>query len=100
MILSNPPYIAEGDRQSLAIEVASFDPERALFAGNDGLDAYRLLLPIICKRLNEGGVSFVEIGQNQENVVIDLAKKAGLEIERLYKDLGGIIRCLKFRKNK
>ena len=100
VILSNPPYIAEGDRQSLAIEVASFDPERALFAGDDGLDAYRLLMPILCNRLNDGGVGFIEIGQNQEDDVIDLANKAGLEIERLYKDLGGIIRCLKFRKNK
>ena len=100
VILSNPPYIGEGDRQSLAIEVASFDPERALFAGDDGLDAYRLLMPILCNRLNDGGVGFIEIGQNQEDDVIDLANKAGLEIERLYKDLGGIIRCLKFRKNK
>ena len=100
VILSNPPYIAEGDRQSLAIEVASFDPECALFAGDDGLDAYRLLMPIICHRLHEGGVAFIEIGQNQQDDVIDLAKRADLEIERLYKDLSGIIRCLKFRKNK
>ena len=100
VILSNPPYIAESDRQSLAIEVASFDPKRALFAGDDGLDAYRILMPIIYDRLQNGGVSFVEIGQNQEDDVIDLARIAGLELDRLYQDLSGIHRCLKFHKNK
>lgn len=100
VILSNPPYIAEGDRPHLAGEVADYDPDLALFAGKEGLDAYHNLMPIIANRLKKDGVAFIEIGQNQEFDVSQIAKAAGLSLEAQYKDLGAIDRCLKFRKNK
>ena len=100
VILSNPPYIAEGDRPHLAVEVADYDPDLALFAGKEGLDAYHILMPIIANRLKKDGVAFIEIGQNQEFDVSQIAKAAGLSLEAQYKDLGAIDRCLKFRKNK
>lgn len=100
VILSNPPYIAEADKQSLSIEVTAYDPHLALFAGKNGLDAYQRLMPLIAKRLASNGVAFVEIGRDQETDVTDIAEQAGLVLETQYQDLSRIIRCLKFRNNK
>ncbi|MGC6529795.1 MAG: peptide chain release factor N(5)-glutamine methyltransferase [Candidatus Puniceispirillaceae bacterium] len=96
VIFSNPPYIKVTDLDALSIEVAQHDPHRALFAGADGLDAYRQLLPLIPALLAEGGALFLEIGRGQEDDVIGLGKAAGLRCDGQYKDLGQIIRCLKF----
>ncbi len=45
LIVSNPPYVAETDRDSLAVEVRDYEPAQALFAGADGLEIYRRLIP-------------------------------------------------------
>lgn len=100
VILSNPPYIAEADKDSLAIEVAGFDPHLALFGGPDGLDCYQILMPIIAKRLAHNGAAFVEIGQNQQDDVQQIAEAAGLVLAAGYEDLSAIQRCLEFRKAK
>lgn len=100
VILSNPPYIAEADKQSLAIEVAGFDPHLALFGGADGLACYHILMPIIAKRLAHDGAAFIEIGQNQQDDVQQIAEAAGLVLEARFQDLSAIQRCLKFRKEK
>ena len=55
VIISNPPYIAEADRGALAPDVVNYDPETALFAGEDGLADYRKLMPIIARRLSPKG---------------------------------------------
>lgn len=100
VILSNPPYVKETDKDSLAIEVAGFDPHLALFGGLDGLDCYHILMPIIAKRLVSGGAAFIEIGQDQQDDVAQIAAAAGLTLEGRYQDLSAIQRCLKFRKQK
>ena len=98
MILSNPPYIAQGDEMSLAKEVRLYDPHLALFAGDKGLDAYQQIMGMIARRLTKTGICFLEIGQGQEEAVEHLGCEAGLIPEQRYKDLAGIIRVLKFRK--
>jgi len=45
IVVSNPPYVASGDRTTLAVEVREYEPALALFAGDDGLDVYRRLIP-------------------------------------------------------
>ena len=45
VIVSNPPYVPERDRASLSIDVRDFEPAGALFAGPDGLDVIRALVP-------------------------------------------------------
>ncbi len=52
ILVSNPPYIAESDRSTLADTVKDFDPELALFAGSDGMSAYKIIadLPQVMKR--------------------------------------------------
>ena len=96
IILSNPPYIALGDKPHLAPEVRLYDPHLALFAGESGLTAYEALMTIFARRLVSGGLCLVEIGQGQENEVTQLATQAGLQSCGHLPDLAGIIRVLKF----
>lgn len=76
-VLSNPPYISSADMKTLQKEV-TFEPELALFGGEDGLDFYRRLVPMWAVKLKSGGLFAVEIGEEQGQAVSDIFKKAGL----------------------
>lgn len=76
-VLSNPPYISSADMKTLQKEV-TFEPELALFGGEDGLDFYRRLVPMWAVKLRSGGLFAVEIGEEQGQAVSDIFKKAGL----------------------
>lgn len=91
LILCNPPYIADGE--ALPPEVGAHEPARALFAGADGLDAYRVLAPQLPRLLAPGGVACVEIGWTQAAAVRALFEAAGLRTG-LRQDLGGRDRCV------
>ncbi len=97
VILSNPPYICEGDT-SLSAEVRLYDPNLALFAGKDGLSAYRAFLPQIGAILAKAGQVFLEIGFGQRKAVAQIAEEAGLVLVHIAKDLAGIERCLVLAK--
>jgi release factor glutamine methyltransferase len=75
--------------------VADHEPHSALFAGPDGLDDYRILIPQIPVLLAVGGVAIFEIGCMQAAAVSDLASKAGLSTE-MRRDLTGKPRALRF----
>ena len=94
LVISNPPYIAESERADLAPEVVNFDPERALFAGADGLDAYRKIVPALPFLLRDGGVFVAEFGKGQHDAVREIVKAAGLDFHAFGIDLGGVARCL------
>lgn len=96
LILANPPYVGEGD-SALGAEVRAREPSGALFAGPDGLDAYRVLIPQLPALLADGGVAVVEIGHTQAEAVTALAAAAGLS-GALHRDLGGRPRALAFKK--
>ncbi|MGE0845320.1 MAG: peptide chain release factor N(5)-glutamine methyltransferase [Flavobacteriaceae bacterium] len=89
LVVSNPPYIAENERAGLSREVRDHEPLRALFAGADGLDAYRVILPQAAGLLAPGGAVAVEIGHMQAAAVTALAKAAGLTDCRTLCDLAG-----------
>ena len=93
VILANPPYI-ETDAPGLSRDVADHDPALALFAGSDGLDAYRDLLPQMADALSPVGRLFLEIGSEQARPVTELAEAAGLQLCALVPDLSGNNRCL------
>ena len=76
LILCNPPYIADG--AELGRGVREYEPDEALFAGESGLDAYRVLAPELPRLLGKGGLAAVEIGQGQALSVIDLLARDGL----------------------
>jgi release factor glutamine methyltransferase len=76
LILCNPPYIAEG--AELGPGVREYEPDEALFAGETGLDAYRVVAPELPRLLNKGGLAAVEIGVDQARFVTDLLARDGL----------------------
>ena len=71
LILCNPPYVAED--AELGPGVREYEPDEALFAGKEGLDAYRELAPQLPRLLNTGGLAAVEIGHDQAEAVTGLA---------------------------
>lgn len=76
IIVSNPPYIAEHERNQLADTVKNFDPELALFAGADGLQAYKTILEQIATyELRQIEALFFEIGYAQGKIVQQLIAK-------------------------
>ncbi|MCI2398476.1 peptide chain release factor N(5)-glutamine methyltransferase [Aliiroseovarius subalbicans] len=89
LIVSNPPYIAEGDMAGLAPEVRDWEPTMALTPGGDGLDAYRIISAGAQAHLVPGGRLMVEIGPDQGDAVAALFTAAGFENTRILPDLDG-----------
>jgi release factor glutamine methyltransferase len=98
IIVSNPPYVPESDRPSLAADVRDFEPASALFAGPDGLDVIRQLVPAARKALVPGGWLVMEIGAGQAPAVSAAVTRAGLALERIIPDLQGIPRVVVARE--
>lgn len=95
LVVSNPPYIAEGEMAGLAVDVRLHDPRRALVAGADGLTAYRAIAADLPRLLKPGGVAVLELGAGQEPAVADLVQQAGLNVLGPARaDLAGIPRAL------
>lgn len=62
VIVSNPPYIPDSEKENLQPEVRDYDPALALFGGPDGLTLVRNLLEQSKDRLNPDGIILMEIG--------------------------------------
>lgn len=92
-ILSNPPYIPDGDIAALAPEVRLKEPRTALAGGKDGLDFYRRLTADAPAHLKDGGFLAVEVGIDQAAPVAALAVPAFSHTEIL-KDYAGIERVV------
>ncbi|HEX5259206.1 MAG TPA: peptide chain release factor N(5)-glutamine methyltransferase [Sphingomicrobium sp.] len=86
LILCNPPYIAEG--AELGPGVREYEPDEALFAGREGLDAHRELAPQLPRLLNRGGLAAIEIGLDQAAAVVELLARDGLQAQ-VANDLAG-----------
>ena len=86
LILANPPYVETG--AVLPPDVRNYEPRQALFAGPEGLDDYRLLIPQLPGLLAPGGAALVEVGASQAEAVTQLARLAGLA-SSLHRDLAG-----------
>ena len=93
LILANPPYVE--DHASLSPSVRDFEPATALFAGPEGLDDYRVLIPQLPGLLAPGGLAMVEIGYGQAEAVAAIGAVTGLD-SALYHDLGGRTRVIVF----
>ncbi len=96
LLISNPPYIPESDRLHMQPEVVHYEPASALFAGSDGLEAYRELVTQASVRMGEHGYILLETGFDQAKLVGELAKirfpQARIEFT---KDTQGIDRVVK-----
>ena len=89
LIVTNPPYVAEGDPHLAALR---FEPASALVSGADGLDAIRDIVAAAPSHLAEGGWLLLEHGMGQDGAVRGLLQQAGLEEARTWPDLAGIPR--------
>ncbi len=92
-IVSNPPYVAEGDRETLSADIVRHEPHQALFAGADGLTVIRRLIAETPEYLEPGGRLLFEFSPEQATAIDRL-----IESNRAYeqcvlkKDLSGNVR--------
>jgi release factor glutamine methyltransferase len=92
LVVSNPPYIAETDRDGLQKEVRDHEPALALFAGQDGLAVYSRLIPEAARLLKPGGRVIVELGLGSLKAV--RAMLTGWRNIEVIPDLAGVPRVL------
>lgn len=92
VIVSNPPYVPESDRPTLAVEVREHEPALALFAGPDGFAVYRRLIPQAFAALAPGGFIALEYGYGQSDDLYAMLNAAGFHNVQQIPDLQGIPR--------
>jgi release factor glutamine methyltransferase len=98
-IVANPPYVPSGARRALSPEVRDFEPETALFAGDDGLAIIRRLVSGSTARLERGGYLIFEFGDGQEQAVRELiSANNDLRMVDVKHDLQGIPRVAVTRR--
>lgn len=97
IIVSNPPYLTGEEMKELQIEVA-FEPELALFGGNDGLGFYRRLTVRWKNSLKTGGYLLYEFGMGQHLAVSEILAENDFTDIMLQKDAVGIIRTISGKK--
>jgi release factor glutamine methyltransferase len=95
-VLSNPPYVADEDRDMLAPDIMHHEPQIALYAGADGLSLIRRLAP----QAAASGASLLalEVGFGQAGVVAEIVREAGFEQTLALADLAGIERVVVGRR--
>lgn len=90
VVVSNPPYVAAGERDGLAPEIREWEPERALFAGPSGLDVLRPLVEGAPAHLHPGGLLALEVGAGQAEDVAERVRSTGAFDEpAIHEDLAG-----------
>lgn len=94
LVLCNPPYVE--DHTELDASVRDFEPSGALFAGPEGLEAYRVLIPQLPALLTPDGIAVLEIGYRQAASVTAIGEAAAFAVE-LRQDLAGRDRALILR---
>jgi release factor glutamine methyltransferase len=94
LVVTNPPYVPAADRDALQPEIRDFEPATALFAGSDGLDVIRELVPKAAVALAPGGRLIMEIGFGQGGMVPNLVASSGLRWHDTRPDLAGIPRVV------
>jgi release factor glutamine methyltransferase len=99
VIVSNPPYVAESDRDSLAPEVREWEPAAALFAGDDGMAVLDALIRGAPQRLAGGGLLALEVGAGQADAVCARAAACGFQRVRVVHDLAGHARVVLAERN-
>jgi len=95
-VLSNPPYVADGDRGSLAPDITRHEPALALYAGADGLGLIRRLAPAAAA--TGAGVLALEVGFGQADAVTAIVREAGFTRTEVVADLADIDRVVVGRR--
>jgi len=96
VIVSNPPYVTQNEKDTMHARVKEFEPHLALFVpDNDALLFYRKLSDFSLKHLKPGGSLFVEINESLGDAVVNLFRSAGFAHLELKKDMQGKDRMLR-----
>jgi len=98
LVVSNPPYVDQAERESLAPEVRDHEPELALFPPGDALSVYRRLVPAAADVLKPGGALVVEIAPALDRAVAGLLDAAGFEGIEVRPDLAARPRAVLGRR--
>lgn len=98
VIVSNPPYIPLPEAGALHPEVREYEPHLALFAGEDGHDVYRRLIPEAYAHLRPGGLLLLETS-GRVDLIKRLLLDGGFENAVTRPDLQGIARVVAARRN-
>ena len=86
VVVTNPPYIPDADKPE-DVEVLGYDPETALFGGEDGLRDIRTFIATAARLLRPGGVLVLEHGDHQGAAVRAIATEAGFRGAVTHTDL-------------
>jgi release factor glutamine methyltransferase len=98
IIASNPPYVPAVDLTSLSVEVREHEPHTALFAGDDGLDIYKRLIPEAREYLLPDGWLVMEIGYGQRDALDAMLRSHGYGEVHFVADYQGIPRVAAAKK--
>ncbi len=98
LVVSNPPYIRESERGLMGEDVLAYEPQSALFAGENGLYFYRKIVENYLPVLKPGGYFVFEIGFSQGRELQDLLARAGMENILIEQDFSGNDRVASARK--
>jgi release factor glutamine methyltransferase len=99
IVVTNPPYVAESERASLAPEVVKYEPASALFGGDDGLRDVRQIISEASRLLDDDGSLLMEVGYEQLDRVAGVANDSDtLAMVRSRRDLQGIPRVAVIRR--
>tara|TARA_Y100000588_G_scaffold394658_1_gene516369 strand:+ start:10517 stop:11455 length:939 start_codon:yes stop_codon:yes gene_type:complete len=95
VVISNPPYVPDGDRDDLPPEVLDWEPHEALFAGSGGVSMLRKVAAGAAAVMEQGGLLALEVGAGQAGEVASfMDSQDKLEDVRVLRDLAGIERIL------
>ena len=94
LIVSNPPYIPDGDIAELDASVRDYEPHLALRGGADGLDFYRAIAGHWTAALRVGGRLLFEVGIGQADEVLRIMRSVGFGDLEITPDLNGIPRVV------
>ena len=95
-VLSNPPYVADADRGTLAPDITRHEPALALYAGADGLSLIRRLAPAAAA--TGAALLALEVGFGQAGAVAEIVRAAGFGETEAVADLAGIERVVVGRR--
>lgn len=93
-IVSNPPYIPDGDIAGLDVSVRDYEPHLALRGGEDGLDFYRAICAQWRTALRAAGRLLFEVGIGQADDVLRIMRSCGFGDVEITPDLNGIPRVV------
>ena len=95
VIVSNPPYVADGEAQDLEPEIREWEPGAALYAGPDGLAALRRIATGVGPYLKPGGLLALEVGLGQATYIMELLENTGeFRTVQVCRDLSGCERVV------